>query len=91
MLKLQYRPTRWVWLIKAMAISHFIVRAHKFLINEFPHTRADSFERFLCWQRLNALESVARDEDLRRAIEKMKTKDLKRTIIEGATIQPKFA
>ena len=82
---------RWVRLIEAMAISHFIAGAHKCLINEFPHTRAGSFERFLRWQRLNAPEAVAGDEDMRRAIEKIETKDLKRTAQEGTTMQPKFS
>lgn len=43
LLKLQYRPTRWVRLVEVMAISHFIVGAHKCLINEFPNTRAGPF------------------------------------------------
>ena len=78
LLKLQYRPTRWVRLVEAMAISHFIAGAHKCLINEFPHTRAGPFERFLRWQRTNAPALVALDEDLRRAIEKMEERELKR-------------
>ena len=47
LLKLQYRPTRWVRLVEVMAITHFIVGVHKCLINEFPNTRAGPFERFL--------------------------------------------
>jgi hypothetical protein len=47
------------------------------------HTRAGLFERFLQWQRLNALGLVAQDEDLQRAIEKMENKDLKRSAKEG--------
>lgn len=38
LLKLQYRRTKWVRLVEAMAMTHFIVGAHKCLINEFPHT-----------------------------------------------------
>jgi hypothetical protein len=49
LLKLQYRPTRWVRLVEAMALTHFIAGAHKCLINEFPYTRADPFEMFLRW------------------------------------------
>lgn len=67
LLKLQYRPTRWVRMVEAMAITHFIAGAHRCLINEFPHTRAGPFEWFLRWQRLNALALVAHDEDLQRA------------------------
>ena len=78
LLKLQYRPTRWVRLVEAMAMTHFIAGAHKCLINEFPHTRAGPFERFLRWQRLNAPELVEKDDDLRRAIEKMEIRDNKR-------------
>ena len=84
LLKLQYRPTRWVRLVEAMAITHFIAGAHKCLINEFPYTRAGPFERFLRWQRLNAPELVARDEDLQKAIEKMETRELKRAAEENA-------
>ena len=78
LLKLQYRPTRWVRLVETMAITHFIEGAHRCLINEFPNTRAGPFDRFLRWQRLNAPELVARDEDLRRAVEKMEIRDKKR-------------
>lgn len=78
LLKLQYRPTRWVRLVETMAITHFIAGAHRCLINEFPHTRAGPFERFLRWQRFNAPELVEHDEDLRRAVEKMEIRDNKR-------------
>jgi hypothetical protein len=78
LLKLQYRPTRWVRLVEAMAITHFIAGAHRCLINEFPNTRAGPFERFLRWQRLHAPELVELDDDLRRAIEKMEIRDNKR-------------
>lgn len=40
------------------------------LINEFPNTRVGPFERIMRWQRLNAPELVAKDEDLQKAIEK---------------------
>lgn len=80
-----------VRLIETMAINHFIAWAHKCLINEFPHTRATIFEWFFRWQRLNALEAVAGDEDMRRAIDKVETKDLKRTDEDRITIQPKFS
>ena len=75
LLKLQYRPTRWVRVVEAMAITHFITSAHRCLINDFPHTRAGPFERFLRWQCLNAPALVAQDEDLRRAIDKMESRD----------------
>ena len=78
LLKLQYRPTRWVRMVEAMALTHFIAGAHKCLINEFPHTRAGPFERFLRWQRHNAPGVVEQDDDLRRAIEKLETRDNKR-------------
>ena len=84
LLKLQYRPTRWVRLVEAMALTHFISGAHKCLINEFPYTRAGPFERFLRWQRTNAPELVARDEDLLKAVEKMETRELKRAANEAA-------
>ena len=80
LLKLQYRPTRWVRIVEAMAITHFIAGAHRCLINEFPHTRAGPFDRFLKWQRLNAPEFVENDEDLRKAVEKMELRDNKRAI-----------
>jgi hypothetical protein len=79
LLKLQYRPTRWVRMVEAMAITHFIAGAHRCLINEFPHTRAGPFDRFLRWQRLNAPALVAQDEDLQRAMDKLEIRDWKRT------------
>ena len=84
LLKLQYRPTRWVRLVEAMAITHFIVGSHKCLINKFPSTRAGPLERFLRWQKTNAPELVARDEDLQKAIEKMEHRELKRITKEPA-------
>lgn len=45
--KLQFRPTKWIRLVEAMAITHFIAGAHKCLINEFPNTKAGPFEQFL--------------------------------------------
>ena len=84
LLKLQYRPTRWVRLVEVMAINHFIAGAHKCLINEFPNTRAGPFERFLRWQRLHAPELVARDEDMQKALEKVETRELKRGAAEAA-------
>jgi hypothetical protein len=84
LLKLMYRPTRWIRLVEVMAMTHFIAGAHKCLINEFPYTRAGPFERFLRWQRINAPEVVARDEDLQRAIEKMEARELKRGAEEAA-------
>lgn len=47
LLKLQYRPSRWVRLVETMALTHFIEGVHTNLINEFPFTRARPFERFL--------------------------------------------
>lgn len=55
----------------------FIAGAYKCLINEFPHTKARPFERFLRWQRTNALALVALDEDLQRVIKKMEARELK--------------
>lgn len=49
LLELQYRPTRWMRLVEAIAITHFIAGAHKCLVNEFPYTRVGPFERFLRW------------------------------------------
>lgn len=49
---------------EVVAISHSTVGTHKSLINGFPHTKTNPFEQFLRWQRLNVLESPARDEDL---------------------------
>lgn len=83
LLKLQYRPTRWVRLVEAMSITHFITGAHKCLINEFPNTRAGPFERFLRWQRLNAPELVARDEDLQKALDKVEIRESKRGAAEA--------
>lgn len=80
LLKLQYRPTRWVRIVEAMAITHFIAGAHKCLINKFPNTRAGPFERFLKWQRLHAPEFVEKDDDLRKAVDKMEIRDNKRAI-----------
>ena len=70
LLKLQYSRTRWVKIVEAMAITHFIAGVHKCLINEFPNTRAGPLER------LNAPELLARDEDLQKAIEKMEGREL---------------
>jgi hypothetical protein len=87
LLKLQYRPTRWVRMVEAMAITHFIAGAHRCLINEFPHTRARPFDKFLRWQHLNAPTVVAQDEDLQRAMDKLKIRDRKRTA-EGTSQRP---
>jgi hypothetical protein len=87
LLKLQYRPTRWVRMVEAMAITHFIAGVHRCLINEFPHTRAGPFDRFLRWQRLNAPALVAQDEDLQRAMDKLEIRDRKRTS-EGTSSRP---
>ena len=65
-------------MVEAIAITHFITGAHKCLINKFPNTRVGPFERFLRWQRLNAPELVAKDEDLQKAIEKTETREPKR-------------
>jgi hypothetical protein len=73
-----------VRLVEAMALTHFIAGAHKCLINEFPYTRADPFERFLRWQKFNTLGLVAREEDLHKAIGKAETKELKRDANEAA-------
>jgi hypothetical protein len=78
LLKLQYRPTRWLRIVEVMAITHFIAGAHKCLNNEFPNTRAGPLERILRWQRTHVPELVAQDEDLQKAIEKMETRELKR-------------
>ena len=78
LLKLQYRPMHWVRLVEAMSITHFITGAHKCLINEFLNTRASPFESFLRWQRLNAPELVARDEDLQKALDKVEVWESKR-------------
>lgn len=80
LLKLQYMLIRWVRLVEAMALIHFIAGAHKCLINEFPYIRAGFFERFLRWQRTNAPEVVARDEDILKAMEKMEIQELKRAV-----------
>lgn len=66
--------------MEAMAITHFIAGAHMCLINEFPHMRAGPFECFLKWQRHNAPDFVEKDEDLRKAVEKMEIRDNKRAI-----------
>lgn len=75
LLKLQYRPSRWVRLVEAMAITHFIEGVHTSLINEFPFTRAGPFERFLKWQRKYNPQAVIRDEDLQRAMMRMEMKE----------------
>lgn len=94
LLKLQYGPTIWIRLVEAMAITHFIAATHKCLINEFPYTRAGSFESFLRWQRANALALVVLDEDLQHSIKKMETRELKRAAEEATQHQrppPKIA
>lgn len=87
LLKSQYRPTRWVRLVEAMAITHFIAGAHKCLINEFPYTRAGPFERFMRWQRTHAPGLAAMDDDLQKAIGKVETKELKRDAQEATQHQ----
>lgn len=74
LLKLQYRPARWLRLVEAMAITHFIEGVHTSLINEFPYTRAGPFDSFLRWQRKHNPRGVAQDEDLQRAIIRMEAK-----------------
>lgn len=68
LLKLQYRPARWIRLVETMAITHFIEGVHPSLINEFPYSRCGPFERFLKWQRKHNPQAMVRDEDLRRAM-----------------------
>ena len=36
-------------MVKAMAITHFITRAHKRLVNEILYTKVGHFERLLRW------------------------------------------
>jgi hypothetical protein len=74
LLTLQYRPSRWMRLVEAMAITHFIEGIHPSLINEFPFTRVGPFERFLKWQRANNPHVVAQDEDLQRALLRLQAK-----------------
>ena len=57
-LKLQYRPTQWVTIVEAMAITHYIAWALECLINEFLHIRTCPFERNMRWQRNYASELV---------------------------------
>lgn len=68
LLKLQYHPARWIRLVEAMVVSHFIKGTHTSLINEFPFTQACPFKRFLKWQWKHNPQAVALDEDLQRAI-----------------------
>lgn len=67
-----------------MAITHFITGAHECLINEVLNTRVGPFERFVRWQQSNALELVAKDEDMQMAVEKMGTRELKRVAEDDA-------
>ena len=75
LLKLQYRPSRWIRLVEAMALTHFIEGVHTSLINEFPFTRAGPFERFLKWQRMNNPQAVAEDDDLQRALLRLEARE----------------
>jgi hypothetical protein len=75
LLKLQFRPARWLRLVEAMAITHFIEGAHPSLINEFPFTRVGPFERFLKWQRANNPHLVAQDDDLQKALLRLQAKE----------------
>ena len=77
-LRLQYKLTTWVQMVHATALTCFMARTHKCLINDFPNTRVQHFERFVKWHRLNASNLVAEDEDLQRALEKMETSDHKK-------------
>lgn len=45
LLKLQYRPSRWVKLVEAMAITHFIEGVYTNLINKLSFTCVGHFER----------------------------------------------
>ena len=63
--------------MEAMALTHFIEEIHTSLINEFIFTRADPFEHFLKWQRMNNPQAVAQDENLQRAIMQLETKELR--------------
>lgn len=75
LLKLQYRPSRWVQLVEAMAICHFIEEVHTSLINKFPLTRVRPFERFMKWHRIIHPQVVAQYEDLQRTIVKLEAKE----------------
>ena len=75
LLKLQFRPARWLRLLEAMAITHFIEGIHTSFINEFPFTRAGPFERFLKWQRVHNPHVVAQDEDLQMAILRLEARE----------------
>lgn len=81
LLKLQYRPTRWIRIVEAMAITHFIEGVHTSLINEFPFTRAGPFDRFFRWQRTNNPQGVEQDEDLSRAIARWDARDTRHRFI----------
>ena len=75
LLKLQFRPSRWLRMVEAMAITHFIEGVHSSFINEFPYTRVGPFERYLKWQRTNNPHFVAQDEDLQRALLVLQAKE----------------
>lgn len=76
-LKSHYRPSRWVRVVEAMAIIHFIEGIHISLINEFPFTWARPFKCLLKWQRKNNPQAIAQDEHLQWVIIKMETKESK--------------
>lgn len=80
MLKLQYRPSRWLRVVEVMSMTHFIEGAHTSMINEFPFTRCGPFERFLKWQRKNNPQGVAQDEDLQRAIMRLEAKEARQRL-----------
>ncbi len=77
LLKLQFRPARWLRLLEAMALTHFIEGVHPSLINEFPFTRTGPFERFLKWQRVNNPHVVAQDEDMQRALLRLDAREIR--------------
>lgn len=74
-------------MVEAMVVIQFIVRTHNSLFNEFPYTRVGPLERVLTWHRMNALELVARGEDLQKVIKKMETKELERATEEATQHQ----
>lgn len=46
LLKMQYRATRWIQMIEAMCITHFIIGAHYTMIYDMGNTRVKPGDRF---------------------------------------------
>lgn len=80
-LKLQYRSTRWNWMIEVMASTHFLYGAHGCFINEFRGTKRIPYDKWLTAQRRHNWKLMD-DDDTCKAVERIEAEEYHRSIMK---------